>query len=78
MGMYGGNGNLPTPSMAPTPSRVGSSGVQGLLGAAGGLAYANEISKRGQGYAKEMGELAGQLQNDAGFKGYGVNTGLAN
>ena len=53
-------------------------GIQGLLGAAGGLAYANEISKRGQGYAKEMGSLAGQLQSDSAFKGYGVNTGLAN
>jgi hypothetical protein len=55
-----------------------ANGIQGLLGAAGGLAYANEISKRGQGYAKEMGSLAGQLQSDSAFKGYGVNTGLAN
>jgi hypothetical protein len=55
-----------------------ANGIQGLLGAAGGLAYASEITKRGQGYAQEMGELAGTLQNDAAFKGYGVNTGLAN
>ena len=53
-------------------------GAQGLLGAAGGLAYANEISNRGQDYAGQMGQLAGQLQNDSAFKGYGVNTGLAN
>ena len=87
MGMYGGNGNLPTPSMGPavqTPIRMAddtggtANGIQGLLGAAGGLAYASEITKRGQGYAEDMGQLAGQLQKDASFKGYGVNTGLAN
>ena len=44
---------------------------------AGGLAYGDLISRRGQGYADQMGELAGQLQSDAAFKGYGVKTGLA-
>jgi len=45
---------------------------------AGGLAYADLISDRGQQYADQMGELAANLQNDAAFKGYGVKTGLAN
>lgn len=52
--------------------------AQGLLGAAGGLAYAQYIGNKGEGYANQMGQLAGQLQSDASFKGYGVNTGLAN
>ena len=45
---------------------------------AGGIAYADLISDRGQQYADDMGKLAGVLQNDAKFKGYGVKTGLAN
>lgn len=45
---------------------------------AGGLAYADLISDRGQQYADDMGKLAATLQNDAAFKGYGVKTGLAN
>lgn len=52
--------------------------IQGAGAAAGGLAYAGLISDRGQQYADQMGTLAGQLQNDAAFKGYGVKTGLAN
>ena len=50
--------------------------VQGIGAAAGGIAYADLISDRGQGYADEMGQLAGQLQGDSAFKGYGVKTGL--
>lgn len=49
--------------------------VQGIGAAAGGLAYADLISDRGQQYADQMGTLAGQLQNDSAFKGYGVTTG---
>jgi len=50
--------------------------IQGLGAAAGGLAYADLISDRGQQYANQMGTLAGQLQNDSAFKGYGVRTGM--
>jgi hypothetical protein len=50
--------------------------LQGLGAAAGGLAYADLISRRGEGYATDMGTLAGDLQSDAAFKGYGVTTGL--
>jgi len=50
--------------------------VQGVGAAAGGLAYADLISDRGQQYADQMGTLAGQLQSDSAFKGYGVKTGL--
>jgi len=49
--------------------------VQGIGAAAGGLAYADLISDRGQQYADQMGTLAGQLQSDSAFKGYGVTTG---
>ena len=49
---------------------------QGLGAAAGGLLYASEITDRGQGYASDMGTLAANLQDQAGFKGYGVKTGL--
>ena len=49
---------------------------QGLGAAAGGLLYASEITDRGQGYASEMGTLAANLQDQAGFKGYGVKTGV--
>ena len=50
--------------------------VQGIGAAAGGLAYADLISDRGQQYANQMGTLAGQLQSDSAFKGYGVTTGV--
>ena len=43
---------------------------------AGGLAYGDLISDRGQQYAEQMGTLAGTLQEDSAFKGYGVKTGL--
>ena len=49
---------------------------QGLGAAAGGMLFASEITDRGQGYASEMGTLAANLQDQAGFKGYGVKTGL--
>lgn len=45
---------------------------------AGGIGFANLISDRGQQYAEQMGQLAGTLQEDSKFKGYGVKTGLAN
>jgi len=43
---------------------------------AGGIAYGDLISDRGQQYAEQMGTLAGTLQQDSAFKGYGVKTGL--
>ena len=49
---------------------------QGMGAAAGGLLYASEITDRGQGYANEMGKLAANLQDQSGFKGYGVKTGV--
>ena len=49
---------------------------QGLGAAAGGLLYASEITDRGQGYASDMGTLAANLQDQSGFKGYGVKTGV--
>jgi len=50
--------------------------VQGAGALAGGIAYADIIQDRGQGYATEMGTLAANLQDDASFKGYGVTTGM--
>ena len=50
--------------------------IQGVGAVAGGLAYADLISDRGQQYASEMGELAANLQDDARFQGYGVTTGM--
>jgi len=50
--------------------------IQGVGAVAGGLAYADLISDRGQQYASEMGELAATLQDDARFQGYGVTTGM--
>ena len=50
--------------------------IQGAGAVAGGLAYADLISDRGQQYAGQMGDLAAQLQSDSAFKGYGVTTGL--
>lgn len=44
---------------------------QAALGA-GGIAYANYLGNKGEGYAKEMGELGAQLQADAAFKDYGI------
>ena len=49
---------------------------QGMGAAAGGLLYASEITDRGQGYAGDMGTLAANLQDQSGFKGYGVKTGV--
>jgi len=50
--------------------------VQGVGAAAGGIAYADKLHEAGKGYQKDMGDLAGQLQTDSAFKGYGVTTGL--
>lgn len=45
-------------------------------GAAGGYALAENLGATGDAAATQMGELAGQLQQDTAFKGYGVTTGL--
>jgi len=50
--------------------------VQGVGAAAGGIAYADKLHEAGKGYQTDMGTLAGQLQTDAAFKGYGVTTGM--
>ena len=50
--------------------------IQGVGAVAGGLAYADLISDRGQQYADQMGQLAATLQDDARFQGYGVTTGM--
>jgi len=50
--------------------------VQGVGAAAGGIAYADKLHEAGKGYQRDMGTLAGQLQKDSAFKGYGVTTGL--
>ena len=50
--------------------------IQGMGAAAGGLAYAGNISDKGDKYAESMGTLAGELADDVAFKGYGVTTGL--
>lgn len=49
-------------------------GGVGSIGA--GLALADDIRGTGADAASQMGELAGQLQNDTAFQGYGVQTGL--
>ena len=50
--------------------------IQGYGAAAGGLAYADLISDRGQQYANQMTALGESLAEDAKFTGYGVTTGL--
>lgn len=50
--------------------------VQAFGAIGGGISYADLISDRGQQYAGDMGELAGTLQDDSKFTGYGVRTGL--
>ena len=50
--------------------------AQGLAAAAGGLAFANEVSGRGQEYAGQMADLGATLQDQSAFKGYTVKTGL--
>ena len=48
----------------------------GLGSIAGGLDIADDIRASGAAAAGQMGDLAGQLQEDTAFKGYGVTTGL--
>jgi len=48
----------------------------GLGSIAGGLDIADDIRKTGSAAAAQMGDLAGQMQQDTAFKGYGVTTGL--
>ena len=43
-------------------------------GLAGGYALAEQIGKTGDQAASDMGALAGQLQEDTAFKGYGVTS----
>lgn len=52
-------------------------GLIGTLGGlAGGYAMAEQIGSTGDQAAADMGALAGQLQSDTAFKGYGVTSGL--
>ena len=48
----------------------------GLGSAAMGYDMAKKLGQTGEDAATQMGELAGQLQQDTAFKGYGVTTGL--
>ena len=48
----------------------------GVGSAAAGYELANDIRGVGESAASQMGELAGQLQSDSAFQGYGVTTGL--
>ena len=51
--------------------------ILGGIGSIGaGYQFAQDRIQAGQDAAGQMGELAGQLQNDSAFKGYGVTTGL--
>ena len=50
--------------------------IGGLGSIAGGLDLADDIRTTGAEAAASMGDLAGQLQSDSQFKGYGVTTGL--
>ena len=51
--------------------------ILGGIGSIGaGYTFAEDRIQAGQDAATQMGELAGQLQGDSAFKGYGVTTGL--
>ena len=50
--------------------------IGGIGSIAGGLDLADDIRTTGAEAAASMGDLAGQLQSDSQFKGYGVTTGL--
>lgn len=52
--------------------------LSGVGSAAAGYNLANDIRGVGQSAAEQMGSLAGQLQEDTAFRGYGVTTGLGN
>ena len=51
--------------------------ILGGIGSIGaGYVFADDRVQTGKDAAAQMGELAGQLQSDSAFKGYGVTTGL--
>jgi len=50
--------------------------IGGLGSVVGGLDIADDIRRTGASASSQMGKLAGELQGDAAFKGYGVQTGL--
>lgn len=50
--------------------------ISGVGSAAAGYDIADDIRGVGADAAAQMGTLAGQLQQDAAFKGYGVTTGM--
>jgi hypothetical protein len=52
------------------------SGVAAGASVAGGHLLAQDLKDTGAAAQTQMGQLAGQLQNDTAFKGYGVHTGL--
>lgn len=52
--------------------------LSGVGSAAAGYNMADDIRATGEQAAGQMGELAGQLQGDSAFTGYGVQTGLGN
>ncbi len=57
-------------------------GIWDLIGGAGSIAggyvMAEDMRDMGDSAASQMGDLAGQLQADSAFRGYGVQTGLGN
>lgn len=52
------------------------SAIQGMGAIGGGIAYAGDISDKGEEYARQLSALGGELADDAAFKGYTVKTGL--
>lgn len=52
--------------------------LAGVGSAVQGYELADDLRQTGATAATQMGELAGQLQGDASFRGYGVQTGLGN
>lgn len=52
------------------------SGVAAGASVAGGHLLAQDLKDTGVAAQQQMGQLAGALQNDVAFKGYGVHTGL--
>ena len=52
------------------------SGIAAGASVAGGHLLAQDLKDTGTAAQAQMGKLAGQLQNDTAFKGYGVHTGL--
>jgi hypothetical protein len=50
--------------------------LSGVGSAAAGYQLADDLRASGASAAGQMGDLAGQLQGDSAFRGYGVQTGL--